>query len=101
MRKCILPDVWIGVRSKNGQNQHNPENRFHWYSTGANDFAGYFAAMSNDSCPDRKIDFSPSLPALLSDDSVRIFSPETFAVGATLCLSTWAVLFWMGVFSFR
>jgi hypothetical protein len=56
--------------------------------------------MSSDAPPDgRKFEFARPFSALLSDDSVRVFAPETCAVGAVLCLVTAAVLFWMGLFS--
>jgi hypothetical protein len=56
--------------------------------------------MSSDAPPDgRKIEFARPFSALLSDDSVRVFAPETCGVGAALCLVAAAVLFWMGLFS--
>jgi hypothetical protein len=92
--------LWIGVRPKNEQNSLNPENRCNPYLARANDFAGYLPVMSSDAPPDvSKIQFSRPLSALLSDDSVRVFAPETCGVGAALCLVATAVLFWMGLFS--
>ena len=56
--------------------------------------------MSSDAPHDgRRIEFPRPLSALLSDDSVKVFAPETCAFGAGLCLIAAAVLFWMGLFS--
>jgi hypothetical protein len=56
--------------------------------------------MSSDIPPDRReLRFSQPFSAFLSDDSVRIFVPETCAVGAALCLIAWAVVTWMGLIS--
>ncbi|MFO0999073.1 MAG: hypothetical protein U0936_01945 [Planctomycetaceae bacterium] len=56
--------------------------------------------MSSDAPHDGcEVKLSRSLSALLSDDSVRIFVPETSAMGAALCLIAGTVLYWMGLFS--
>ena len=56
--------------------------------------------MSSDIPPDRReLRFAQRLSAFLSDDSVRVFVPETSVVGAALCLIAWAVVSWMGLIS--
>jgi hypothetical protein len=56
--------------------------------------------MSNDIPPDRReLRFAQPFSAILSDDSVRVFVPETCVVGAALCLIAWAVVSWMGLIS--
>jgi hypothetical protein len=56
--------------------------------------------MSSDIPPDRReLRFSQPFSAFLSDDSVRIFVPETCAVGAVLCLIAWVAVSWMGLIS--
>jgi hypothetical protein len=56
--------------------------------------------MSSEASPDgQEIKFPRPLSAFLTDESVRVFALEAWAVGAVLCLSAGAILFWMGLFS--
>lgn len=92
--------VSIGFRRKTEQNLQNPENRCNRHLAGVIDFAGCLLVMSSDAPPDgRKSEFTRPFSALFSDESVIVFAPETCAVGAALCLTAAAVLFWMGLFS--
>lgn len=56
--------------------------------------------MSIDIPPDRReIEHSQPLSTLFSDDSVRIFAPDTFVLGAIVCAIVWVVVFSTGLFS--
>ena len=65
-----------------------------------NNSAGCLPDMSSEASPnDQEIKFPTRFSALLTDESARVFAPETYAVGAVICVSAGAILFWMGIFS--